>query len=118
MNTIELDKIFQKVDVDRRVEPVSAKSPNMVHMPRIQPHMLGNKDEPSKKNEFYEDCGDPLASVRHLFSNVMPMKKQEIENRIGEAETAYHDSVDVDSDMQQWDRTQKLGLFSKQGYFN
>jgi len=113
MNTIELDKIFQKVDVERRAEPVSAKSPNMVHMPRIQHHTLGNEYEPSKKNAFYEDIGDPLASVRHLFSNAMPMKKQEIENHIGDAETSYHDSVDIDSDMQQWERTQKLGLFSK-----
>jgi len=87
---------------------------NMVHMPRFRQHTPGNKE----KDEFCEDVGDPLASTRPRFSNAMPMKKQEMEKRIGGTETEYHDGVDSDPDMQQWERTQKLGLFSKQGPFN
>jgi len=119
MNTIKLDQIFQKIDEERKAEPIPVRSPNMVHMPRIQHHTLGTKnDEPSKKNEFYEDVGDPIAGIRHRFSNATPMKKREMEERIGEMETVYRDGVDGDTDMQQWERTQKLGLFSKQGLFN
>jgi hypothetical protein len=112
MNALELNQIFQKVDANRKPEPILVKPPvpaNMLHTPRIAGDGLQSRN---RNDEFYEDVGDVLAGIRPRFTNAAPMKKRDIEKSIGEMETAYSDGIDSDPDMRQWERTQKLGLFN------